>query len=473
MFPAPAGDSLKYAYEKMALFHREAQLRRDARSARWSPGAYEHWTEETRQAVRRTEIVYNLTKALFWVAVGLPLPLAVVFMQARGMDLFQVGLLTSIFAFTVAALELPTGGLADSIGRKRVTLLAYTFLLLKDLVFLIAFSFPMFIVSKVLNGVGRALASGAMDAWFIDRLQDADPEIDIQPFLARAGTVSSFAIALSTLLGGVIASLFGSLPEEGSTVFTPIAMTIVAAVLVQTLNLVTVGAFVKEERPGTDTKQVAGLREVAGVVKEALSLSLNNPVLRLLLLATAVSGFAMASVETFWQPRFAELLGGSDGHRVLFGALMMGGFLAGMVGSLASIPVTRLLGKRYALVGAVFEGLGGGLLILLAAQGTVAGAAGVFWLFYFGRSVGASPLGKVQNDEIPKERRSSMLSVGSLVSYAGFFSGSAVLGFVADRASIGAAWTVAGVLLAASAFLYVRVGSVRTRRALGVKSSTD
>ena len=467
----PPGDPLKYAHQKMASSQREAQLRRDARSARRVSAAYEHWTEVTRQRVRHAEIVYNLTTALFWVGVGLPLPLAIVFMQARGMDLFQVGLLTSIFALTVAALELPTGGLADAIGRKRVTLLAYAFLLLKDLVFLIAFSFPVFVVSKVLNGVGRALASGALDAWFIDRLQDADPDIDIQPHLARAGTVSSFAIALSTLLGGVIASLFGSLPEEGSAVFTPIAMTVVAAVLVQTLNLVIVTVCVQEPRQ-VEGSETWGFREVPGVIKEALTLSLNNPVLRLLFLATALSGFALASVETFWQPRFAELLGGSDGHRVLFGALMMGGFLAGMVGSLASIPVTRLLGKRYALVGAVFEGLGGGLLILLAAQGTVAGAATLFWLFYFGRSVGASPLGKVQNDEIPKERRSSMLSVASLVSYAGFFSGSAALGFIADKASIGAAWTVAGVLLAVSALLYVRAGSVRARRSPGVGSST-
>lgn len=464
----PFSDPSGYAQEKMVSFHREAQLRRDLRLAQ-SPAATAHWTAETRRDVRRTEVVYNLTTALFWVAVGLPLPLSVVFMQARGMDLFQIGLLTSVFALTVAVLELPTGGLADAIGRKRVTLLAYVFLLCKDLVFLVAFSFPVFVASKVLNGVGRALASGALDAWYIDRLQDADPDIDIQPFLARAGTVSTFALALSTLLGGVIAALFGSLPEEGSAVFTPIAMTVVAALLIQAVNLVIVGVFVTENRSQTDVKAAWGFREVPGMIREALTLSLNNSVLRLLLAATAVSGFALASVETFWQPRFAELLGGSEGHRVLFGTLLMGGFLAGMVGNLVSIPLTQKLGKRYALVGAIFQLTGGGLLVLLAAQGSVAGAASVFWLFYFGRSVAASPLGKVQNDEIPKERRSSMLSVSSLVSYAGFFSGSAVLGFVADRTSIGVAWTVAGGLLVVSALLYLRVGRVRGHRTLSME----
>ena len=387
------GNELRQVTQKTEGLRREAQLRRDARLARTPPDTYSHWSVETRRTVRRTEVVYNLVTALFWVGVGLPLPLTVVFMQARGMDLFQIGLLTSIFAATVAALELPTGGLADAVGRKRVTLLAYTFLLVSDLLLLISFSFPLFAVSHVMDGVGRSLASGALDAWFIDRLQEAAPDIDIQPFLARAGTVSSFSIAVSTLLGGVIASLFGGLPEEGSAVFTPIAMTIVAAALIQIVNIVIVTVFVKED-PQPDDKVAWGFWDISSVIKEALSLSMSNSVLRLLLIATAVSGFAMASVETFWQPRFAELLGGSEGNRVLFGVLITGGFLAGMVGSLASIPLTKLLGKRYARVGAIFQGLGGGLLILLAFQGSVAGAATFFWLFYFGRGVGALAAGQ-------------------------------------------------------------------------------
>lgn len=423
-----------------------------------------NWSQETRRVVRRAEITYNTIQALFWIAIGLPLPLMVVYMQARGMDLLQVGLLTSVFALTVAVLELPTGGLADAVGRKRVTLLAYGCLLVKDLVLLLAFSFPLFVVSRVLGGVGRALASGALDAWYIDRLQEADPEVDIQPFLARAGTVSLFAIAISTLLGGLIASLFGGLPEEGSTVFTPIAMTLVAAMLVQLVNLALVVLFVKEDLAAAETQKGWGFRQVPSVVREAVTLSLKNPVLLLLLVGTAAGGFALAGVEIFWQPRFADLLGSSEGNHVLFGALMAGGFLAGMVGNLIAIPLTRLLHKRYALVGAIFQMLGGVVLVLLAVQSTAAGAAAMFWLFYFGGGASSSPLSKVQNDEIPQARRSSMLSVSSFVSYMGFFGGSALLGFVADRASISLAWAVSGALLVVSTVLYVQIDAIRRCR---------
>jgi len=40
----------------------------------------------------------------------------------KGLDLFQIGLAIAVYSATVMALELPTGGLADSTGRKRVYL---------------------------------------------------------------------------------------------------------------------------------------------------------------------------------------------------------------------------------------------------------------------------------------------------------------------------------------------------------------
>ena len=48
-----------------------------------------------------------------------------------------------------------------------------------------------------------------------------------------------------------------------------------------------------------------------------------------------------------------------------------------------------------------------------------------------------SPVGVILNSEISAERRSSMLSIQSMVGYLGFFSGSLVLGLIAERMSAG------------------------------------
>jgi MFS family permease len=111
-------------------------------------------------------------------------------------------------------------------------LLAYSFMALSNVVFLVAFSFPVFLLFAVLQGIGRALASGALEAWFIDSLQEADhPEINLQPPLALAGTFELLSLGTGTLLSGVIPTLFRGFPEEGTAVFTPFSMTVVFSIL--------------------------------------------------------------------------------------------------------------------------------------------------------------------------------------------------------------------------------------------------
>src|SRR4051812_49517099 len=62
--------------------------------------------------------------ALRWFPVGLYIPVAVLLMQARGLDLATVGGLYAIYGIVTVALELPTGGLADVVGRRLVLVVA-------------------------------------------------------------------------------------------------------------------------------------------------------------------------------------------------------------------------------------------------------------------------------------------------------------------------------------------------------------
>ena len=417
-------------------------------------------TDLEQRHVRRTERIYYTAQALFWFSVSLPLALAVLFIQTRGLDLLQIGLLLGVYAATVALLEVPSGGLADAIGRKRVTLLAYLFLLASSLVFLFAFSFPVFLVFYVLNGVGRAFASGALEAWFIDRLQAADPNIDLQPYLARAGTFELLALTAGTLLGSYLPTLFTYLPEDGTAVLTPLAVPVVFAVLVKLSLLAFVALSVKEQ---VTKRTDAGVGGLAAVARSASQLSRHNPTLRLLFGATLASGFGLAGIETFWQPRFETLLGGSDENTVVFGVIMAGSFLIGALGNIAAIPLSRFFGKRYGLLSATFGGLQGLSLVFLALQETTLPAAALFWLVYLTMAVKGSPSMTLFNREVPSAQRSTMLSVASLVSYAGFFVGSVTLGYVAERVGIPTAWLLAGSVMMLSLVFYLRVDALTPR----------
>ena len=405
---------------------------------------------------------YYLILSLFWLATALPMALIVLLAQARGLDLFQVGLLMAIYSLTIVLLEVPTGGLADVIGRKRVAVLAYSCTAAASLTLLLAFSFPVFLIAFILNGIGRALSSGALEAWFIDAVQAVEPEADLQPILAKAGTFSLLALGSGVLLGSALPYLFEELPPDGLAILTPFSVPLLLAGVIHLLTLLSTVGLVRERRPaGGNRNGWSGLAEVPIMIGMAFRLSRRNPTILLLLGATFASGLAIISLETLWQPHFAGLIGGSAGHSLFFGLVMAGNFMAGMVGNLLATPLNRWLNRRYGLVCAIFQGIRGLVLILLAWQTATPPAVTLFWLVYLNMGVVNSPHSALLHREIPAGQRSSILSIESLAGYLGAIVGSAGLGYVAEYTSINLAWTIGGAVLMISLSLYWQVDARR------------
>lgn len=423
---------------------------------------------------RRIQRIYYVLVSLFWLSVAFPMALMVLLGQARGLTLFHVGVLSGVYSLTIVLLEVPTGGLADAIGRKVVTVIAYSCLTLASLVTLFAFSFPVFLLAFILNGVGRALASGALDAWFIDALQAVDPDIDLQPPLARAGTFTLLSLGVGTLCGSLLPYAFADLPADGTAVLTPLAMPVVFDIATKVVLLLLTLAWVKEDRAAVRRSDWAqGVREVPAIIRTGFDLSRKNPTILLLLGASLASGFALVSLESFWQPHFAALLGGSTGNSLAFGIVMGGNFLVGMVGNLLATLLSRLLNKRYGLVCAIFQGVWGMMIIVLALQTRVPLAVLFFWLAYLNLGILDSPQRTLLNREIPAAHRSAMLSIASLASYVGGMLGGTGLGYVAEHVSINTAWIISGAVLVVSLGLYWQVDSRESRQRLHLAACLD
>lgn len=416
-------------------------------------------------SINYVQRVYYLIISLFWLAVALPLALVVLLIQARGLDLFQVGQVMGAYALTIVLLEVPTGGLADAIGRKWVTVIAYGFMTLSGILVLVSFSFPMMLVAFVLNGVGRALSSGALEAWFVDALQAVEPDIELQPAFAKAGTFTLLALGLGTLAGSAVPYLFSDLPAEGNGIFTPLSMPLFLAILVKIGLIGLTILLVKEESAAADAGNWRrGFQQVPAIVRTGFTLTRRNQTILLLLGATLAGGLAVSSLESFWQPFFANLLGGSEGNSFFFGLIMGGNFLVGMVGNLLATPLSRRLNKRYGLVCAIFQGAWGVAVLLLAWQTIPLAAVFLFWLAYLNMGVINSPHSALLNREIPAEHRSSMLSIASLAGYLGSMMAGAGLGFVAEQSSISVAWIIGGAVLVVSLTLYWGIDLRDSRR---------
>lgn len=416
------------------------------------------------QSIKQIKTAYFAITGLTWLSVAIPLPIMVLFMQSRGIDLLQLGIIMGIYSLVIVILELPTGGLADSIGRKTTSLLSQLVNIAAGILILVSFSFAGFLLAMILLGIGRALSSGALDAWFVDSLQTADPEIDLQPPLAQAGTVTLLALGLGTLAGGFLPDLFSGLAEIGTALLTPYTTTIILAVALKIITVVVTIIAVQE--PSHADRTAANWRnsviEVPQIVREAVTLSRSSSILLLLMGAALVGGFTLSGVETFWQPRFAEIVD-NDGSWI-FGLIMAVSFLVGVGGNLISIPLSRFLGKRHAWVALLARGGQSLALIILATQGALISAASGFWFFYFSMGALNSPHETLVNEEIPAARRSAMLSVQSFASYIGGFLGGMLLGWIAQQWSISSAWIVAGGISMVSLLFYLRVAALLKKR---------
>jgi MFS family permease len=63
---------------------------------------------------------YALLSFLQWLPVGLMMVPMVLLLLERGFTLVEVAFIGAVSSVTVAVLELPTGGLADVVGRRPV-----------------------------------------------------------------------------------------------------------------------------------------------------------------------------------------------------------------------------------------------------------------------------------------------------------------------------------------------------------------
>lgn len=416
----------------------------------------------------RLRPTYYLVSSLNWFANVLPMAVMVLLAQSRGLSLADIGYFIGLYSLTVVAFELPSGAMADAIGRKRIYLLAGCVGVVAKAAFLFAFGLPMFLLYAVLFGLSRALASGALEAWFIDALQADDPDVDLQPPLATAGVWNLAALALGTFVGSALPGLFAFLPQSETAVLTPLSVTLVAS-MVSSVGVLLLTALAVKEAPRERAAGEGLLRAVrngfgslGAIVTDAARLTGRNRVLLLLLAADLVVGLALTASENLWQPFFADRLGGATPENtILFGVILAGCFGMGMLGNLVATPLTRLVGKRYALVAGLFQLLQGGTFLLLAAQGGVIAATALFWLTYVTRSAWSSPHAALFNRQVPGSHRSVMLSVQSLVGFGGAFVGSVALGPLAEATSISVAFTVAGALVALGALLYAPL--LRTR----------
>lgn len=415
-------------------------------------------------ASRSLTIRFAALTGFLELAIALPMPVLILHMTGRGLDLAVIGIAFTVRALLVVLLELPTGGLADAIGRRPIALASQLFTLASFTLLLFVTGPVTALAYAVLQGIGSALHSGALDAWYVDQLHRVDDDLVLQPHLASVDLAQAGGMLVGSAIGGLLPSLTAGLDLPwplsgfGISLFAGIALRLV--VWVATLYLI------KEPWHGEVTLKALreGVRTTPGILADALRLTRSVPTIRWLLVAAGAGGIAMVSVETFWQPIGATIFGAEASASRPFAIL---GTLSGVAVLLGSLGVLRW-GERFPGGSAALAGFSllvrGAALLVLANAVSGAGVGLGLTIAYMALATNNVPHDTLLHKAVPSSRRSSMLSVHSLVFYLGIAVASGPLGWLASAAGPRSALAVAGLITMLACIAYAVIGRIELKQ---------
>jgi MFS family permease len=401
-------------------------------------------------AVTRAFLVCH---GLRWLPIGFALPILVLIATERGLDLPTVGIVFAIYGVTTALLELPTGGLADAIGRRPVLLVATV----ADASLLLALAFGTqpwhFMLGAFGGGVGRALLTGPLESWYVDAVRAIDPEVPLRRGLAAAGLVEGVALAAGAAASAVLPTIGADLPVDGPV--SQLTLPIYGALVAEALSFGAVLVLVREPRPRGGARWSTSARSVADVVGDGIRLATGSRDLRLLIAVFVTTAIAYVGVEVLWQPRFATLLGGTSRATQTFGYVVIGMSLGAGAGAWLAGRLPGALAHRPARLGAIALVGAAGAMVALASADTFALAVVAFIAVYTTGAVRGVVEAELLHERVPSSHRATMVSVQSLSEQVGNVIAGLTLTRVAATAGIPAAWLVgAGLLVIAAALLH-------------------
>lgn len=153
-------------------------------------------------------------------------PILVLFLTAKGLTFTEIMLLQSISSISIFFFEVPTGAVADKLGRKYSVLIG-AFLWGAGLLFyVVGHSFFIFALSEITFSLGSAFKSGADNALIYDSLKMLNREKDYQKIEGKARSYSLYAMAIGSVLSSFLYEKNVNLPLIVSILFMLVTVAI-------------------------------------------------------------------------------------------------------------------------------------------------------------------------------------------------------------------------------------------------------
>ena len=184
------------------------------------------------------------------------MPIVALYYHDNGLTAADIYILQAVYSVSVAVLEIPSGYMADIIGRRK-SLIAGAFLgTLGFLIYSISDGFSGFLIAEIILGLGGSFISGSDSAMLYDSLAGMRKQRQYLQLEGRITSLGNFAETIAAIGGGLIAAMLSY-----RSVY--MVQTLVAAMAIP-------AALLLVEPAREKLKSTPGLRHILEVCHESL-----------------------------------------------------------------------------------------------------------------------------------------------------------------------------------------------------------
>jgi MFS family permease len=366
-----------------------------------------------------------------------------IFLLDAGLSNLEAFAANAFFTAGMVVFEVPTGIVADTVGRRASYLLGTLTLTASTLLYVLLWQveapFWEWAVVSMFLGLGFTFFSGAVEAWLVDALTATGYEGDMETVFGRGQMVTGAGMLVGSVAGGFIA--------QQTSLGVPF-------VLRGVILLVTFAAAFRLMHdigftPKRGTRPLAEMRSIASASIEG---GWRVPAVKWLMVEALFTGGVGIYAFYALQPYLLELYGDPEAYQIagLVAAIVAG---AQILGGAVAPRVRRLFQRRTSAL--LTAGALSSLtlaLIGLADSFVAVIALIVVWGLLFAATM---PIRQAYlNALIPSQQRATILSFDSLMASSGGVWAQPVLGRSADAWGYGPSYLIsAGISALALPFL--------------------
>lgn len=351
------------------------------------------------------------------------MPIVALYYTENGLSSFDIYLLQAVYSFSVALMEIPSGYMADVLGRKKSLTIGAILGTLGFVVYSFASSLPLFMGAEIILGLGGSFISGSDSALLYDSLAAENNESDYLRYEGRITSLGNFAETLAALCGGMIALWCG---YRG----VYIAQTCIAAIAIPAALFLT-------EPPKVKTIDRPNLQQILSICHT--SLFTNKELSAAILLSSAIG---TATLCMAWTSQIYFVTNGLDEKNITPLWVILN--LTVAIVSAFSHKLVKKMGLRITLCSIIiYIPLG---YILLGTLPLITGLVSLF-IFYGIRGYATPFLKDVTNKYCQSQTRATVLSIRSLIIRISFSLLGPMIGVITEHYNLSVALIFTGILL--------------------------